>query len=107
METIEILKLVLAIVVGYFILKFLWNVVSGIFKLILVVILVGVGVYFVKPELLHDAFGKEAVESVATDIKKETKELADEGIKQFNSLKNDVVEDTKDEVKNTVDSVTL
>ena len=80
---------------------------SGIFKLILVVIIVGVGFYFVKPELLHDTFGKEAVENVANDIKKETKELASEGIKQLETLKDDIVEDTKEEVKNTVDSVTL
>lgn len=69
METLEIIKLVLVGFIGLFILKFLWNLVSGIIKLLIITIIVGVGIYIVKPELIYDVIGKENTEMVVNKAK--------------------------------------
>ena len=87
--TMELLKLAGLIIVGYFILKFIWNIVSGVIKLIIAVILIGVGIYFVKPTILHDVFGKENVENVA-------KKVGDKGVELVDDAKEVVMEQAKE-----------
>jgi hypothetical protein len=88
METTQILTLLAVVVVGYFVLKFLWNATKGILKLVLTVIIIAVGVYLVKPELLYNVFGKENVEQVAD----KTKEVAKEGAEKVEKLTKDSLE---------------
>lgn len=91
----QILMLIGVVVIGYLVLKFLWNMVGNLLKLLIVVIIIGAGTYFVKPELLYNVFGKENIEAVA----KETKE----GIVKAG----DAVSDAVKRNKKTADTVTL
>jgi len=68
MEMNEILMLVGLILVGYFLLKFLWNMVGNLIKLTIVVILVGVGVHFIRPDLIDNLIGKEMHDSITTQV---------------------------------------
>ena len=63
MNTNEIIMLVGLVVVGYFLLKFLWNVVGNLIKLAVVVILIGIGTYIYNPILLYNVFGETVVEA--------------------------------------------
>lgn len=102
METNELLMLIGIIVIAIMVLRFLWNAVGSIVKLAIVVVIIGAGIYFVKPELLYNVFGKEKVEAVATDAKV----LAKEGVDAVNDGVNDGVKKVK-EAKEAVDTVTL
>lgn len=75
----ELIKLAVVLILGYFILKFLWNTLKGFIKVVLAVVIIVAGVYFVKPDLLYNVFGKDKVENVANDIKEEADELVEEG----------------------------
>ena len=59
---------------------------KSLFKYILIAALVLVGIYFVKPELLNDWFGKENVEKVEQTVKDTGEELkphVKEGVKKI------------------------
>ncbi len=86
----EILMLIGVVVVGYLLLKFLWNMIGNLIKLVIVVIIIGVGIYFVKPELLYNALGKENVEAMAKEAK--------DGITKANDVVSDPVNKAKDSV---------
>jgi len=90
METNEILMLISVVIVGYLLLKFLWNMVGNLIKLLIVVIVIGTGTYLIKPKLLYNAFGKENVEVVAKEAK--------DGIAKVNDAVSDAVSDA-DSVK--------
>lgn len=95
MENLEIFKIVGIVIVAFFLLKFIWGMLKGVFKIVLTIIVVAVGLYFMKPELLHNAFGKENVEIVAKKVNDGGNELIEAGSKEFDKVK-----------KNTLDSVT-
>lgn len=86
----ELLKLAAFILVGYFVLRFLWNAAKGMIKLILIIVVIAVGVYLYDKELVYNVFGKENTEAVVD----KTTELVDkstEVIKEkADSLKKDV-----------------
>ena len=52
METNEIIMLIAIVAVGYFLLKFLWNMVGNLIKLSIVALIAIVATHYVKPELL-------------------------------------------------------
>ena len=108
METMEFLKLAVVVILGYFILKFIWGTAKGIVKLILAVIIIAIGVYVMKPELLYDVFGKDKVEGVAKDVEKNGKELIEEGEKLFkDSIESKVdLDSVEKELKKAVETVT-
>lgn len=96
METMEILKLVIVLIVGFFILKFTWGSVKGIIKLVVGIIIIAVGVYLMKPEMLYDVFGKDKVESVAKESKRNIKKVGDAVTDTANDAIDSVKEKTKD-----------
>lgn len=94
MEMNEILMLIGVVIVGYLILKFLWNVVGNLIKLVIVVIVIGVSTYLINPELIYNAFGKENVEAVAKEAK--------EAIVKVSDVANDATTEVENKVKDTV-----
>ena len=87
------LKLAGVIILGYFILKFIWNTVSGIFKLVVGVIIIAIAIYFVNPTILHDVFGKENVENVATKAINQTNETIDDAKEYVEEKATEVVKE--------------
>lgn len=106
METTQILILLAAIVIGYFLLKFIWNNAIGLIKFVLALIVIVGGIYLVKPELLYNVFGENKVESTVDDIKKETIELVDEGKGIANEIISESTDSLKKEAKKIGDNVT-
>ena len=99
MELNQILILLAVIVVGYLVLKFIWNSAKGIVKLAIALIIIVGGIYLVKPELLYNVFGKDKVESVANEIKEESGELVEDG----KELLEEGYESAKDSIEKKVD----
>jgi hypothetical protein len=107
MEMNQILMLVGLVIVGYLVLKFIWNAVGGILKLVIVVIILGAGTYLIKPELLYNAFGKENVEMVAKEAKDGVAKVSDAASDALSDAASDAADTVKEEIKNKVDTVTL
>lgn len=77
--------IVLIILVVLFFGGFIFRSIKVVLKLALIIAAVLIGIYFVKPELLHESFGKEKVdafvnkaENVTKDVISKTKDLSNE-----------------------------
>lgn len=95
METMEILKLAVMIIVGYFILKFIWNAVGGVIKLIVVVLLVAVGTYLYDKELVYGLLGKENTEQIID----KSIQVANDGLDEVKEFGSEVAEEALDSPK--------
>ena len=105
METNELLMLIGVIVIAIMVLRFLWNMVGSVLKLAVAVIVIGAGVYFIKPELLYNVFGKDKVEAVATDAKVLAKEGYDAASDAVSDVASDAVTEVKETAKENIDTV--
>lgn len=92
MENFEIIKLIAVVFIGLFLLKILWSMTKGVIKLLLGVLIIGIGLYIMKPEMLHGVFGKDRVENAVDGVKDE-----------FDSLK----QNAKNRVKKSFSEVTI
>lgn len=87
METNEILMLIGVIVIGYFLLKFLWNIVGNLIKLAIVGVIAIVAVHYVKPELLG------RFDPMVSNVLNKGEILIEKGLAQFTDAASDVVSD--------------
>ena len=98
METMELIKIALVFVVGYFILKFIWGSIKGIAKLLIMVVVIAVGTYIVNHELLYNMLGKDNVEAAARK--------AENGANKIGETASDVADSLKEKGKEIVKDVT-
>lgn len=107
METSQILMLVGLVIVGYLVLKFIWNAVGGLLKLIIVVILVGVAIHFVRPDIITNLIGKETHDAIVKETKDGIAKASDVATEVISKAATEVKDSVEKEVKNKVDTVTL
>jgi hypothetical protein len=75
MENLSTLEIVGIIVLVLIFGGFIWRIAKRMVTLLLIAVLVVVGIYFVKPTILYDWFGKENVNKVETVVTDKTQEL--------------------------------
>ena len=86
----EIIKVIAVIIIGLLMLKFIWGMAKGIIKLVLGIIIITVGIYLIKPEILYNTFGMNSVENAASKIKEQGNDLVNKGVKELDTLKDNV-----------------
>lgn len=91
------LTIVILVVIGLILLPILWNIAKGLFKFVVVALLVLGAIYIIKPEIINNLFGKENVESVVNSTKDATKEAFENVKSEIDSIK---IENVKDSLAN-------
>lgn len=75
MENLTGLEIVGIIILVLLFSGVIWRIAKRLFGLLIIAVIVILGIYFVKPTILYDWFGKENVDRVENVVKKESEVL--------------------------------
>jgi hypothetical protein len=92
MENLSTLEIIGIIILVLLFGGVIWRIAKRLFAVAFVAVLVLLGIYFTKPEILYDWFGKDNVEKVETkvkdgseELKEKSRESADKAIEALDS----------------------